>query len=191
MLGAAMARACSSVVGKAHAIFATDRRKHECLDHRLTQSQLAFAIAAPTLAARGLTFAQPDRHWRARCAACVPEWLQNCGLRSRRFRHAIPLHGTYVGFPSDHLGMEVQVSVTFDSARGYLDRSATDRTSTIGPMDRRRERDREPGSHGIGKIEHRGRWKNNRAENSHQPTRRRERKMQRFKSAGSTQQSTV
>jgi transposase-like protein len=29
----------------------------------------------------------------------------------------------------------------------------------------------------------RGRWKNNRAENSHQPTRRRERKMQRFKRA--------
>jgi transposase-like protein len=29
--------------------------------------------------------------------------------------------------------------------------------------------------------------KNNRAENSHQPTRRRERKMQRFKSSGSTQ----
>jgi Transglutaminase-like superfamily len=27
-------------------------------------------------------------------------------------RHAIPLHGTFVGFPSDHLGMEVQVSVT-------------------------------------------------------------------------------
>ena len=39
-------------------------------------------------------------------------------------------------------------------------------------------------------IEHpheRGRWKNNRAENSHQPTRRRERKMQRFKSPGSAQ----
>jgi putative transposase len=39
-------------------------------------------------------------------------------------------------------------------------------------------------------IEHshqRGRWKNNRAENSHPPTRRRERKMQRFKSAGSAQ----
>jgi len=33
----------------------------------------------------------------------------------------------------------------------------------------------------------RGRWKNNRAENSHQPTRRRERKMQRFKNAGSAQ----
>src|SRR5208337_2544660 len=33
----------------------------------------------------------------------------------------------------------------------------------------------------------RGRWKNNRAENSHQPPRRRERKMQRFKSAGSAQ----
>jgi transglutaminase-like putative cysteine protease len=26
--------------------------------------------------------------------------------------HAIPLHGTFIGFPSDHLGMEVQVSVT-------------------------------------------------------------------------------
>jgi transposase-like protein len=39
-------------------------------------------------------------------------------------------------------------------------------------------------------IEHRherGQWKNNRAENSHQPTRRRERKMQRFKSVGSAQ----
>jgi putative transposase len=33
----------------------------------------------------------------------------------------------------------------------------------------------------------RGRWKNNRAENSHQPIRRRERKMQRFKSPGSAQ----
>ncbi len=39
-------------------------------------------------------------------------------------------------------------------------------------------------------IEHRhctGQWRNNRAENSHQPTRRRERKMQGFKSAGSAQ----
>ena len=26
-------------------------------------------------------------------------------------RHAIPLHGTFFGFPSDHLGMEVQVSI--------------------------------------------------------------------------------
>jgi DDE domain len=33
----------------------------------------------------------------------------------------------------------------------------------------------------------RGRWRNNRAENSHQPTRRRERKMQGFKSPGSAQ----
>ena len=36
---------------------------------------------------------------------------------------------------------------------------------------------------GIERQHERGRWKNNRAENSHQPTRRRERKMQRFKSA--------
>jgi putative transposase len=35
---------------------------------------------------------------------------------------------------------------------------------------------------GIERRDERGRWKNNRAENSHQPTRRRERKMQRFKS---------
>ncbi len=40
---------------------------------------------------------------------------------------------------------------------------------------------------GIERRHQRGRWKNNRAENSHQPTRRRERKMQRFKSAGSAQ----
>jgi transposase-like protein len=33
----------------------------------------------------------------------------------------------------------------------------------------------------------RGRWKNNSVENSHRPTRRRERKMRRFKSAGSAQ----
>jgi transposase-like protein len=33
----------------------------------------------------------------------------------------------------------------------------------------------------------RARWKNNRVENSHRPTRRRECKMQRFKSAGSAQ----
>jgi putative transposase len=40
---------------------------------------------------------------------------------------------------------------------------------------------------GIERHHERGRWKNNRAENSHQPTRRRERKMQRFKSADSAQ----
>jgi putative transposase len=40
---------------------------------------------------------------------------------------------------------------------------------------------------GIEHLHERGRWKNNRAENSHQPIRRRERKMQRFKSAGSGQ----
>ena len=40
---------------------------------------------------------------------------------------------------------------------------------------------------GIAKRHKRGRWRNNRAENSHQPTRRRERKMQGFKSTGSAQ----
>ena len=59
-------------------------------------------------------------------------------------RHAIPLHGTYVGFPSDHLGMEVEVSVTFDSPKGDLDRSATDRISTIGPMRAPRQNHRSP-----------------------------------------------
>ena len=37
---------------------------------------------------------------------------------------------------------------------------------------------------GIEHLHERGRWRNNRAENSRQPTRRRERKMQRFKSTG-------
>ena len=40
---------------------------------------------------------------------------------------------------------------------------------------------------GIDHLHNCGRWKNNRAENSRQPTRRRERKMLRFKSAGSAQ----
>ena len=40
---------------------------------------------------------------------------------------------------------------------------------------------------GMDHLHDRGRWKNDRAENLHQPTRRRERKMQRFKSAGSAQ----
>jgi len=40
---------------------------------------------------------------------------------------------------------------------------------------------------GIEGCHERGRWKNNRAESSHQPTRRREHKMQRFKSVGSAQ----
>ena len=40
---------------------------------------------------------------------------------------------------------------------------------------------------GIAKRHERGRWRNNRAENSYQPTRRRERKMQGFKSVGSAQ----
>ena len=40
---------------------------------------------------------------------------------------------------------------------------------------------------GIERRHERGRSKNNRAENSHQPTRRRERKMQRFKNPGSAQ----
>src|SRR4249919_2650275 len=40
---------------------------------------------------------------------------------------------------------------------------------------------------GIAKRHEGGRWRSNRAENSHQPTRRRERKMQGFKSVGSAQ----
>ena len=40
---------------------------------------------------------------------------------------------------------------------------------------------------GIERRHYSGRWRNNRAENSHQPTRRRERKMQGFKSVGSAQ----
>ena len=40
---------------------------------------------------------------------------------------------------------------------------------------------------GIAKRHERGRWRNNRAENLHQPTRRRERKMQGFKSVESAQ----
>jgi transglutaminase-like putative cysteine protease len=42
-------------------------------------------------------------------------------------RHAIPLHGTWTGYPSDHLGMTVEVNVTARSAgsRSERDRCAT------------------------------------------------------------------
>ena len=71
-------------------------------------------------------------------------------------RHAIPLHGTYVGFPSDDLGMEVHVSVMSDSPKGDLGPSPNRRTSTTWPIDvidgerRTANVDR---SHEIGKIE--------------------------------------
>ena len=42
---------------------------------------------------------------------------------------------------------------------------------------------------GIARRHERGQWRNNRAENSHQPTRRREYKMQGFKCPGSAQRS--
>jgi hypothetical protein len=52
----------------------------------------------------------------------------NIGLVSvavaRDPRHAIPLHGTFIGFPSDHLGMEVQVSITSGTG-GDSGRSST------------------------------------------------------------------
>ena len=44
---------------------------------------------------------------------------------------------------------------------------------------------------GIAKRHERGQWRNNRAENSHQPTRRRERKMQGFESPGSAQKFSL
>ena len=40
--------------------------------------------------------------------------------------------------------MEIQVSVMFDSPKGDLDRSATDRTSTIGSMRAPRRNHRSP-----------------------------------------------
>ena len=40
---------------------------------------------------------------------------------------------------------------------------------------------------GVARLHDTGRWKNNRAENSHQPLRQRERRMKRFKSSGSAQ----
>jgi transposase-like protein len=59
-----------------------------------------------------------------------------------------------------------------------VDRLITDDLRSYGPPTHDR---------GISTRHERGRWKNNRAETSHQPPRRRERKMQRFKSSGSAQ----
>jgi putative transposase len=58
------------------------------------------------------------------------------------------------------------------------DKLATDELASYGAATR---------DLGLANRHERGRSRNNRAENSHQPTRRRERKMQRFKSMGSAQ----
>jgi transglutaminase-like putative cysteine protease len=59
-------------------------------------------------------------------------------------RHATPLHGTFMGLPSDHLAMEVQVNIASDRpTAGYAD-SATSPAPTIRPasLTDRRERPR-------------------------------------------------
>jgi hypothetical protein len=60
--------------------------------------------------------------------------------------HATPLHGTFIGFPSDHLGMEVQVSVTSGTQEA---KHSLDRASELEPRFRRprvRRRDAEAGT---------------------------------------------
>jgi Bacterial transglutaminase-like N-terminal region/Transglutaminase-like superfamily len=49
-------------------------------------------------------------------------------------RHAIPLHGTFIGFPSDHLGMEVQVSVMSGAPKAIGNAPPTVRASTNWPI---------------------------------------------------------
>jgi transglutaminase-like putative cysteine protease len=58
--------------------------------------------------------------------------------------HAIPLHGTFTGFPSDHLRMEVQVSVTPGTPEAIWtppQRSTRAHNSANG-LDRRRDADK-------------------------------------------------
>ena len=47
----------------------------------------------------------------------------------RNPHHATPLHGTFIGFPSDHLGMEVQVSITSGTPEAIC--ATTQRSSRI------------------------------------------------------------
>jgi transglutaminase-like putative cysteine protease len=58
--------------------------------------------------------------------------------------HAIPLHGTFIGLPSDHLGMEVRVSVTSGTPEAVR-ASSPDAPRAHNPadgFDRRRDPDR-------------------------------------------------
>ena len=65
-------------------------------------------------------------------------------------RQAIPLHGTFVGFLSDHLGMEVQVSVMSGAPKVIWAAPRTIDMSTTWPnrRDRRRERANERATEG-------------------------------------------
>jgi hypothetical protein len=68
-------------------------------------------------------------------------------------RHAIPLHGTFIGFPSDHLGMEVQVSVMSGTSKAIWaapQPSARRRIGRIGVVDHERGTANADRSHDIG-----------------------------------------
>jgi transposase-like protein len=85
----------------------------------------------------------------------------------------------------DGLLAERGIMVTYETARRWVkkmgfapDRLVTDDLRSCGAAAR---------DLGLSRRHERGRRRNNRAENSHQPTRRRERKMQGFKSTGSAQ----
>jgi transglutaminase-like putative cysteine protease len=48
-------------------------------------------------------------------------------------RHATPLHGSFMGLPSDHLAMEVQVNIAFDRPTAGYANSPTSPAPTIRP----------------------------------------------------------
>jgi transglutaminase-like putative cysteine protease len=48
-------------------------------------------------------------------------------------RHATPLHGTFMGLPSDHLTMEVQVNIAFDTPNAVDANSPTRPALTVRP----------------------------------------------------------
>jgi transglutaminase-like putative cysteine protease len=48
-------------------------------------------------------------------------------------RHATPLHGTFVGLPSDHIAMEVQVNIAFDTPTAVDANSRTHPSPIVRP----------------------------------------------------------
>jgi putative transposase len=189
--------------------------------HRLTLPQSAFAIAAPVLAARGLT---PLTGIGARAFVARLVHRTNTEGRLRHYQSWVNHFGPIIAAelhkrrPKRHAVWHLdEVYLKIDGRMVYLWRAVDAEGEVLDVLVQSKRNKhaalklmrkllkkyavvpermvtddlRSYGAAtldlGIDHLHDRGRWKNSRAENSHQPTRRRERKMHRFKSAGSAQ----
>jgi len=119
----------------------------------------------------------------ADCAALETTWSRRLACDANRDGLMSSIGEQRGAVTLSHQECEELVPAVISSARGRpVMTKALDTPYRLGDHGPRRHCDL-----GIENRHERGRWKNSRAEKSHQPTRRRERKMHRFKSPDSAQ----